>query len=358
MNPTKGRILIVDDEALVLDSCRRVLVGAGYQVHTASDGAEAIRKLREDAYDLMLVDLKMPDMDGIEVLNRAKQKDPAMVVALITGYGTVETAVEAMKNGAYDYLSKPISAGSLEMLAKRALETARLQKELARIEREKENFIHTVYHEFKAPIADISIFLSTLGKILKLDKRQLHTLDLCQKRLLPLRELTEDLLQITKAEHLQRQKKLASVNLLQIAKSVLTGNSPAAAEAGVSLQLDPASESISATTEREGITTVLNNLVRNAIRYNKPGGSVTIKVYGSEARACVEVADTGIGIAPEHQPLIFEEFYRVRDEATKDICGTGLGLCIVKRILDSLRGTISLESEPGKGSVFTVCLRS
>jgi two-component system sensor histidine kinase/response regulator len=356
MDTAKARILIVDDEALVLDSCRRVLAEAGYAVDTASDGGEAIRKLSDSQYDLMLVDLKMPDMDGLQVLHRARQKDPEMVVAIITGYGTVETAVEAMKNGAYDYISKPISASSLEMLAKRALETARLQKELARIEREKENFIQTVYHEFKAPVADISIFLSTLGRTLKLNDRQMHTLSLCRKRLVPLRELTEDLLQITKAEHMQRQKRLASVDLLQIAKSALSSNSALAAEAGVALELDPASESISVTTERESITTVLNNLIRNGIRYNKPEGSVTLKTGRGDGSAWIRVADTGIGIAQEHQPLIFEEFYRVRNETTKDVCGTGLGLSIVKRVLDSLGGRIVLESEPGKGSVFTVYL--
>jgi two-component system phosphate regulon sensor histidine kinase PhoR len=102
--------------------------------------------------------------------------------------------------------------------------------------------------------------------------------------------------------------------------------------------------------------TALNNLIRNAIRYNKPGGSVKLKTGRSGDSAWIEVADTGIGIAKEHQALIFDEFYRVRDDATKDIYGTGLGLSIVSKILDSLGGEISLESEPGKGSAFTVAL--
>jgi signal transduction histidine kinase len=352
----KARVLVVDDEALVLDSCRKVLVEAGHDVETASGGQEAIDKLSRGSFDLMLLDLKMPDIDGIEVLSHARKKDPAMVIAIITGYATVETAVEAMKNGAYDYISKPISASSLEMLAKRALETAWLQRELDRIQREKENFIRTIYHEFKAPIADISMFLMTLRKVLPLDEKQQRMLSLCEKRLIPLKELTEDLLQVTKAEFMDRQKKIAVVDLLELVRQTALTNSPAAAEAGVSLEIDPSSVSVKAETEREGMVTVLNNLVRNAIRYNKKGGSVTLSVGRDGGTAWFTVADTGIGIPKDQQKAIFEEFYRVRDEGTKDIYGTGLGLSIVKRILDFLGGNIDVDSEPGRGSTFRVAL--
>jgi len=356
MKMTKAKILVVDDEPLVLDSCRRVLAESGHDVDTASGGEEALARLESKRYDLMLVDLKMPDMDGLEVLHKVRAADPSMVVAIITGYGTVETAVEAMRNGAYDYVSKPISASSLEMLAKRALETARLQKELARMEKEKENFIRTIYHEFKSPIADITMFLNILGKTLPLDEKQRKNLSLCEKKLTPLKELTEDLLQITKAEFMQRQKKIAPCDILELAKQAVSSISTADRASGISVQIDPASESIFAVTEREGITTVINNLVRNAIRYNKPGGSVKVKVYKAGGNACIDIADTGIGIAKENCALIFDEFFRVRDESTKDISGTGLGLSIVKRILDSLGSRIKLESNPGVGSTFTIHL--
>jgi signal transduction histidine kinase len=356
MDSDKARILVVDDEPLVLDSCRKVLVEAGHVVNTASGGQEAVEKLSRGEYDLMLLDLKMPDLDGLEVLHLAKSSDPAMVIAIITGYATVDTAVEAMKNGAYDYISKPISASSLEMLAKRALETARLQKELARVEREKEHFIHTIYHEFKSPIADITVFLRTLKKILPLDERQQRTLSLCEKKLIPLKELTEDLLQMTRAEFMQQQKKIVTFNLLDVVRLAALSHTESAAEASITIEIDPASESISIETEREGVLTVLNNLIRNALRYNKPGGSVRLKTGQNDDLAWIEVSDTGIGIAEEHQAMIYDEFYRIRDEATRDIAGTGLGLSIVKRILDSLGGKITLRSELGEGSTFTVAL--
>ncbi len=356
MAADKAKILVVDDEPLVLDSCRKVLLEAGHDVDTASGGQEAIEKLSGGKYDLMLLDLKMPDLDGLEVLNRAKNSDPSMVIAIITGYATVDTAVEAMKNGAYDYISKPISASSLEMLAKRALETARLQKELDRAQREKENFIHTIYHEFKSPIADISMYLKTLKKVLPLDEKQQKTLSLCEKRLVPLRELTEDLLQVTKAEFMERQKKITAVDLLELAGLAASSNWAAAAEANVSLEVSPSSASMQVETEREGMITALSNLVRNAIRYNKPGGSVTLSTGRDGETAWVEVVDTGIGIDKEHHEKIFDEFYRVRDDSTRGIYGTGLGLSIVKRILDSVGGKIKVDSEPGKGSTFRISL--
>ena len=356
MAMVKARILVVDDEALVLDSCRKVLNDAGYAVETASGGQEAIDKLSRGSYDLMLVDLKMPDIDGLEVLSRARSSNPAMVIAIITGYATVETAVAAMKNGAYDYISKPISVNSLEMLAKRALETARLQKELGRIQREKENFIRTIYHEFKSPIADISMFLMTLKKMLPLDEKQQRMVSLCEKKLIPLKELTEDLLQVTRAEFMERQKKITVVNLLELVRQAVSANSAAAAEAGISLEIDSSAVSVNAETEREGMVTVINNLIRNAIRYNKEGGSVALSVGHQGNTAWLSVTDTGIGIPKDQQKAIFEEFYRVRDESTKDIYGTGLGLSIVKRILESLGGRIEVDSEPGKGTTFRVSL--
>jgi signal transduction histidine kinase len=352
----KARILVVDDEPLVLDSCRKVLIEAGHDVDTASSGLEAVEKLSRAKYDLMLLDLKMPDIDGLEVLSQARKSDPTMVIAMITGYATVETAVEAMKNGAYDYISKPISASSLEMLAKRALETARLQKELERAQREKENFIGTIYHEFKSPIADIAMYLKTLKRILPLDEKQQKTLALCEKRLVPLKELTEDLMQVTKAEFMERQKKIAVVDLLEVAKSAVALHSSAAANADISLDIKPSSFSVKVETERDGVVTVLNNLVRNAIRYNRPGGRVTLSTGQDGGQAWIEVADTGIGIRKDRLELIFEEFYRVRDESTEGIYGTGLGLSIVKRILDSIGGKIKVDSEPGKGSAFRVSL--
>ena len=122
----KGRILIIDDEEIIRESCRRVLEPEGYDVKTAKSGSEGLRVLHEHVFDLVLTDLKMPDMDGVEVLVRIKENWPDIVVIIMTGYGTVKTAVKAMKMGVFDYIEKPFSPSDLTALVAKAFERRKL----------------------------------------------------------------------------------------------------------------------------------------------------------------------------------------------------------------------------------------
>ena len=118
----KGRILVIDDEEIIGESCRRVLEPAGYEVDTATSGGEGLQVLRKDAIDLVLTDLKMPDMDGIEVLKKIKQDWPGVEVIIITGYQTVDTAVKSIKLGAFDYIEKPFTPDALINAVSKALD--------------------------------------------------------------------------------------------------------------------------------------------------------------------------------------------------------------------------------------------
>jgi len=121
-----GKILVVDDEPVVCQSCQRILGRVGYEVKTVLSGKEALKKIKEEIFDIAIVDLKMPGIDGMGVLQRIKEEHPEITVIMITGYSTVETAVEAMKLGAFDYVSKPFTPDELEIIVKNALERKKL----------------------------------------------------------------------------------------------------------------------------------------------------------------------------------------------------------------------------------------
>ena len=123
---TQANILVVDDEEVMRDSCRQALHRAGHRVKVAADGLEAMNTLKKESFDLIILDLKMPGLNGLDVLQKVKEDDPEAIVIVITGYATVESAVEAMKRGAYDYLSKPFTPAHLRLVTGKALEKKKL----------------------------------------------------------------------------------------------------------------------------------------------------------------------------------------------------------------------------------------
>ena len=155
----KARILIIDDEEVVLDSCAQILKGSNYQIATGTNGNLGLKLVREFQPDLVYVDLKMPGISGFEVIERIREFDPTIVTIVITGYATVSSAVEAMKNGAYDFLPKPFTPDEFRLITKRGLDRRRLVLETIALRREKEmlreNFAAIVSHELKAPLGAV-----------------------------------------------------------------------------------------------------------------------------------------------------------------------------------------------------------
>ena len=154
-----SRILIIDDEEIVLDSCLAVLEGRNYEIATAPDGTEGLKTAQEFAPDLVLVDLMMPGISGFEVLEGLRGIDPTIVTIVITGYSTVESAVEAMKRGAFDFLPKPFTPDELRLIVQRGLERRRLVLETITLRREKEmlqqNFAAIISHELRSPLSAV-----------------------------------------------------------------------------------------------------------------------------------------------------------------------------------------------------------
>ena len=362
MKPNKKPlILVIDDEESMRDSCRLILDKDGFRSAEAEDGTIGIQRTEELRPDLVLVDLKMPGISGLEVLQKIKAIDINIIPIVITGYATVESAVEAMKRGAYDFLPKPFTPEELRMIIKRGLEHRRLMKETQSLRREKklmeDNFITMVSHQLRSPVAAVMQYFEViLSGLIKDDSQKNHMLLKAKIRLEGLLELINDWLDIARMNSGQIVSNRKLFPVVPLISRLLDFYKPQAAESGISLKLGPAKGKDIAFGDEESLEQVFANLITNAIKYNRRGGRISISVEEEETGIAVSISDTGIGIPPEHLPLIFDQFYRVPKSGDKKIRGSGLGLAIAKKIIEAHDGLLTVTSMPEKGSTFCVHL--
>lgn len=355
-------VLVIDDEESMRDSCSQILTKSGFQAEIAEDGHTGLQKIKDSKPDLVLIDLKMPGVSGFEVLERAKEIDPNIILVVITGYATVESAVEAMKKGAYDFLPKPFTPEELRIIINRALERRQLalEAESLRIEKKllEENFITMVSHQLRSPLVAIQQYFEVIlaGMVGQVEEKQKEMILRARERLDGLLKLISDWLDLAKINRGQIVDKLKPVSLKKVLEKQVEFLKPLAKENEVTVELIPFSGNDLIQGDEETLEQAFANLINNAIRYNKPKGRVKISIKEKGDFLATEIEDTGIGMAKEHLPLIFDQFYRVSRSETQKTKGTGLGLSIAKKIVDAHNGSIQVASELGKGSTFTVFL--
>jgi two-component system sensor histidine kinase/response regulator len=353
-------VLVIDDEEAMRDSCAQILLKDHLRVETAKEGTTGLRKASELKPSLVIVDLKMPGISGFEVLEALRQIDPEMVAVVITGYATVESAVEAMKKGAYDFLPKPFAPEELRIIIRRGLERRRLAWEAEALRREKtvleENFITMVTHQLRSPLVAIQQYFEVIsaGMVGALEDKQKEMIDRARERLDRLLRLINDWLDLARITRGRLVDKFKPFDLNRTVEKLVEFLKPQARDLGVTMEILPCPAPAEVEGDEETMEQVFSNLLSNAIQYNRPGGDVKVETRESPEFVAVEVRDTGIGIPKEHLPFIFDQFYQVSRSESKKVKGTGLGLSIVKKIVEAHGGTIQVESEPGKGSVFTV----
>lgn len=362
MAEKKPIVLVIDDEESMRDSCSLILAKGGFTAAAAENGQVGLEKIRELKPDIALIDLKMPGISGFEVLEKIRDIDPQLIPIVITGYATVDSAVEAMKKGAYDFLPKPFTPEELRIIISRALERRRLAVEAETLRREKklleDNFITMVTHQLRSPLVAIQQYFEVIlaGMIGPVEETQRDMMLRARERLDGLLRLINDWLDLARIDRGQIVDKLKPVALDRLLKKQVEFLKPLAKEYEVSLELEPAKGSASVLGDEQMLEQVFSNLITNAVKYNKPKGSVTISLDHDDSFIVAKVKDTGIGIAREHLPFIFDQFYRVSRREDQKIKGTGLGLSIAKKIVEAHNGSIEVESEPGQGSTFSVRL--
>ncbi len=468
------RVLVVDDEARVRTACRRVLETEGYAISEAGDGAEGLDAIARERPDLVLVDLMMPTMTGLQLLAEARRSQPDLAFVVITGYATLGKAVEAMKEGADDFLAKPFKPRDLRLVVERALKRVRTLQDMA-IEKSrtralvnnlstgvlvvdgqgrlalanpalrgllglaghpaglameqlpgcadvaralasilaagseaepacvmltlgpeeepihlqvrcapfndgrgrlvgavaifedvsalkcldqlKSEFVSMVAHEIASPLSAVLSQVQTLLKGIAgpLTDKQSHLLTRAGERVRSIISLSKELLDLARIEA-GTMGEAESVDLGGVIAEALEIVAEPAAAKGQELasRVPPGLPPL--TGVRRGLFEVVLNLLSNAVKYTPDGGRVEVRARAGEAELVLEVADSGLGLAPEDMARVFERFYRVRNADTRHINGTGLGLPIVKKVVEAHGGTVAVESRPGQGSTFTVRL--
>jgi signal transduction histidine kinase len=370
------RILIVDDELGLREGCKRVLAAQGFSVEAAENGAEGLRQVQTGGYDLVLLDARLPDSNGVDLLQPIHQLDPETVCVIITGYGTVDLAVKAIKQGAYDFINKPFTADDLLLVVNQGLERRRLSLEARRlqtieaqakrlaeekalieeIDRLKMAFLRQVTHELRAPVAAV---LSYLRLILNDDvppERYKEMIGRAEAVACHQLELIADLLELSKLKEFKIKDQVSLVNLAEILRQVAEQFGAQAQEKRLQFAVHIASVLPPVRVVAEQLKSVWTNLINNAIKYTPPGGQVTVSLRQEGDQLIGQVSDSGIGIPPEAQARLFSEFFRAGNAKSFTPHGTGLGLAIVKQIVEDAGGRIWVESAVGQGATFTFTL--
>ena len=374
----KARILIIDDEDGIQKGCRKVLAQHGFHIEAACTIKEGLEKIRDNSFDLVLLDVMLPDGKGIDIIPRLHERDPDLVCVVMTGYATVELAVQAMKAGAYSFITKPFSADLLLLTVNQGLEKRQLSRDVKRLksfehevsqlwslakgeldgfDQLNRDFIGpaafrlTIAHEFRAPITALLSFLILLRKGYVPADQQDKIIDSAIERAQDLLDLVDDLMNLTTAKEELSPENLKLHHLAEDLEKVVPTLKAQAQEKGLQFSVEIKNRPLVETNPLL-MDQLWTNLISNAIKYTLPGGSVTVVLDEQDGWAIGSVADTGIGMSPSGQKLIFHEFYRATRAKEMERHGSGLGLSFVKRIIEGYNGKLEVKSEADKGSQF------
>jgi len=472
-----SRILVIDDEARIRDACSLVLRDQGFEVETAEDGDKGLAKIQEAHFDIILVDLMMPGLSGLEVLSIVRDKHPDTVVIVITGYATLEHSIEAMKKGAFDFIPKPFTPDQLRTIVEKAIRYNRALQDIAdtqsrlktmvnrltdgvlasdrdrrvvlanhaflhyigyhgeavtgrsidelrvgdqlrtmieetllmpadtfteitdelsweqgddgkiflakctpfrsrngdnigtvtvlnditalkQLDKMKSDFVSLVSHEVRSPMNSLMMQVQVIldGLAGDLTDKQREILTRAYGKMEGLSEMVSELLDLSRIESGLISREKEQLDFSALLREQVVFHKPGAAEKDISLDLAIDGTLPGVFANKRGMEEVLTNLITNAIKYSPEGSSIGVSACMENKYLRIVVADNGYGIPEEDLERVFDRFYRVKDEHTRTQQGTGLGLSLVKSIVESHHGSIKVASKLGAGTTFTVLL--
>ncbi len=369
---SKLKILVVDDEPGIRSGAVRVLhdFTVGYpfmdedftfEIIEAETGEKAIEIIENDTIDIVLLDNKLPGIDGIEVLEYINSKEYDISVMMITSYASLELAIKATNNGAYNFVPKPFTPQELKTSVENITKNLYLKRMTRKMKEEGKQvrfqFLSVLSHELKSPINAIEGYL----KIMK-DKQvgedlndYMEMIDRSIERIKGMRSLILDLLDLTRMESGKKNRDIRTLDVIDIARHVKDSIEPLAIQRNIKLELF-SEDALFFPADKSEMEIILNNLISNAVKYNVENGKVDIKIQKNEKNLEIIIKDTGIGMSQDEVALLFQDFVRIKNQKTKYVTGSGLGLSIAKKMIELYGGKIEVQSEPDKGSVFTVIL--
>jgi two-component system, sensor histidine kinase and response regulator len=364
------RVLIVEDEppmrAAVSRSLSRFTLRLPdiegefrFEVEEAGSAEEGLAKIEAKPPDIVLLDHGLPGMSGVELLGLLAERPVEFLTVMMTAYATLENAVAATKRGAYDFLAKPFTPDELKAVVSKTTRHLLLTRETRRLAQEKRQvrfqLLSVIVHELKAPLAAIQGYLYILkdktgGEDPAVAER---AIDRSLIRIEGMRKLIMDLLDLTRLESGQKKRELSPVDLREIARAALESVLPDAQSRGIAVELHSETP-MPLTADRGEMEIVLNNLLTNAVKYNRDGGRVDVTLSAADGKVRIEVKDTGIGMSEEECDRLFQEFVRIKNDRTRNILGSGLGLSILRKLARVYGGDCTVRSTPDVGSTFTV----
>lgn len=356
----ESSILIVDDEPAIRELGRGIL--RGYRVLDAEDGVAALRILEREPVDVILTDVMMPNMNGLDLLAKAKEIDPAQIVVMMTGYSDRDIILRSLKLNADDFISKPINLLQLKTTIEKVLEKKKLREELAqlkRLDRLKSDFLGLVSHKLKTPTTAISLFIQNLQRC---DAEEFASPDFHKTVAMIFEEanylnfLIKDLLYYSEVLLHDAPSIPSTVDVEDLISALLTEMLQSAAGKGIALEseLDRDCPPLQIDPRRFGFA--LRALVENAVKFTPRGGRIHVDLRVSEDCLRVFVRDNGQGIPREELPKVFEKFYQVDPEHTGQVRGFGLGLFYARQFVRAEGGNLHLESTLGEGTTATLIL--
>ncbi|HWQ07957.1 MAG TPA: response regulator [Holophaga sp.] len=366
-------LLVVDDEVGMRLSVERALrhysthlpdiqQDVNFRVSQAESGEAALALIETDKPDLILLDYKLPGISGLDVLTFLKEKKQDILVVMITAYASLETAVQATKSGAFDFLAKPFTPEELRATVHKTTKHCMVQRQAAKLAEERRQirfeFLSVLAHELKSPLAAVegNLFIMRDHVAGEAIKEYDHLIGRSLIRLEGMKKLIFDLLDLTRIESGQKKRVLAEVDLCAVARQAIETHTVLAADKKVAISLE-GPESILLQADAGELEIIFNNLISNAVKYNRDGGSVVVALSDAGASVSIAVKDTGIGMTKEEVARLFGEFTRIKNQKTMNILGSGLGLSILKRLSHLYGGAVTVESVPDVGSTFTVALQ-
>jgi len=366
----KINVLVVDDEPGICSGVKRILnkftvsypfmdEDRGFEVYEAFTGEDAVEFIKKDPPDIILLDNKLPGIQGTDVLEYINKNNREILVMIITSYASLELAVKATDQGAHDFIPKPFTPQELKSAMENVTKHLFLQSMTKRLNKEGKEvrfqFLSVLSHELKSPLNALEGYLNIM------QERQAGTdisdydqiIDRSLERIKGMRTLIMDLLDLTKIQFEKKEEKLETVNLNQLTTNAIESINPYAIQKEVEINqhLD---DKVYYDADPGDIEIVLNNIISNAVKYNKEKGKVDVYLRKTDGAVELQVTDTGIGMSKEETQNLFHEFYRAKNEKTKQITGSGLGLSIVKKVVDLYNGTIDVDSVPDEGTTFIV----
>lgn len=376
------KILIVDDEPQIVAALKEYLCDEGYAAALACDGTAALEMLiNEKNYAVVLLDINMPNLDGITVLKRLQENGCDTAVIMMSGHGSEELAVECMRNGAEDYIAKPFALEDMLQRIERAQTHRRAKIEKQQLQQEKEDFILMLSHDMKNPltavIGSIDIMREgCLGAVNEEQKDYLQSaIDSCNEVV----TMIDNLLDLRKFEAGKIQMSLAPYNAHELISKIATQFARPAKHDGIELIVDLQPVLVEIAVDKSAFNRVLGNLLGNALKFTPEGGNITISSeavpnpavaatnippylhiseHFKEAKCFFKIiiSDTGNGMPAEQLELIFDRYTQFNRKLGRERGGAGLGLAYCKLAVESFGGLIWASSVSGEGSSFTILL--